>query len=93
MVQTQAGKFSLQVFYQKSLAFSKIAAIVITMKNRMTLKQAGYRYFCFNRIRHLHILRDIETGKLEAWAANRNHASFGLVYKNTHLEFVSSYSF
>lgn len=56
---------------------------------RETLKQAGYKH-----IRSVgngeHILQDIETGKYERWFANKNHASYGLIYKNTHLEFASS---
>lgn len=38
----------------------------------------------------LHIFRDVSNGNLEVWAANKNHASYGLRFKNTHLEFVSS---
>lgn len=60
--------------------------------NKQTLKQAGYRYSYFNRDHNVHILQDIESGKFEAWAANKNHASFGLIYKNTHLEFCFSLS-
>ncbi len=52
-----------------------------------TLKQAGYTYVEFRR--GLHILRDAD-GKLEVWTANKNHASYGLIFKNTHLEFASS---
>lgn len=29
--------------------------------------------------------------ELEVWVANKNHASYGLIYKNTHLEFAHSY--
>ena len=57
---------------------------------KQTLKQAGYTYVRYNSILHAHILKD-ESGKLELWVANKNHASYGLIYKNTHLEFVSSY--
>lgn len=67
-----------------------------------TLKQAGYRY-----IKYLgngeHLIKD-ETDSLDPllknagqiWAANKNHASYGLIFKNTHLEFcrtVSLHSF
>lgn len=53
-----------------------------------TLKQAGYKH-----IKTLgngeHLLED-EDGKKEIWFANKNHASWGLIYKNTHLEFARS---
>lgn len=57
---------------------------------KQTLKQAGYTYVGFHAIRKLHILRD-EDGKLELWFASKNHASYGLIWGNTHLEFASSY--
>lgn len=53
-----------------------------------TLKEAGYRHVRFQD--GFHILMEVETGKLEKWVANKNHASYGLIYKNTHLEFCSS---
>lgn len=62
--------------------------ILRTMKE--TLKQSGYSYSHFDRARKLHILRENSTGKLEGWVANKNHASYGIIYKNTHLEFVTS---
>jgi hypothetical protein len=52
-----------------------------------SIKEAGYEYVRFES--PYHILKEVETGKLEKWVANKNHASFGLVYKNTQLEFVS----
>lgn len=57
---------------------------------RETLKEAGYRYVEFDQQAGGHILRHVETGKLEVWFANKNHASYGLRYKNTHLEFARS---
>lgn len=61
------------------------------MNNKQTLKQAGYTY-----VRSLgnkyHLLSDgNNNGHLEVWTCNKNHASFGLIWNNTHLEFVSSY--
>jgi len=54
-----------------------------------TLKQAGYRHIhCIGN--GCHILQDIETGKYEKWFCNKNHASYGIIYKNTHLEFACS---
>lgn len=55
---------------------------------KQTLKEAGYDYVRFQD--GFHILREVETGKLEMWVAHKDHASYGLVYKNTHLEFCSS---
>ena len=50
-----------------------------------TLKEAGYTY-----IKYLgdgkHLLEEID-GEPEIWFANKNHANYGLIYKNTHLEF------
>jgi hypothetical protein len=52
-----------------------------------TFKEAGYTY-----VRYLgngeHLLRWSENNFLEIWFSNKNHASYGLKYKNTHLEFV-----
>ena len=57
-----------------------------------TLKKGGYVH-----IRTLsagvHVLENIKAEKpyqFEVWFANKNHASYGLVYKNTHLEFARS---
>jgi hypothetical protein len=53
-----------------------------------TFKQAGYSYVKFLGDGD-HLLKN-EFGNLELFATNKNHASWGLVYKNTHLEFVRS---
>jgi hypothetical protein len=59
---------------------------------RETLKQAGYEHVEF--VPGVgHILRDVgrnDSAKLELWVARKNHASYGIIYKNTHLEFVRS---
>lgn len=55
---------------------------------RETLKQAGYEHVRFDPQQGGHVLRDKDTGRLELWVANKGHASYGLIYKNTHLEFV-----
>jgi hypothetical protein len=57
---------------------------------RETLKQAGYTYIKFDRVQQVHVLEDID-GNREAWFANKNHAGYGLIYRNTHLEFARSY--
>jgi hypothetical protein len=54
-----------------------------------TLKQAGYKYISYVGYK-THILQDTKTGEREVWFANKNHASYGIVYKNTHLEFCNS---
>ena len=53
-----------------------------------TLKEAGYTHVCMSGPGN-HILKN-EDGKLELWVANKFSASASLIYKNTHLEFVSS---
>ncbi len=55
---------------------------------RETLKQAGYTHEK-TLGNGSHLLRDTD-GKREIWQSRKGHASFGLIYKNTHLEFVSS---
>ncbi len=60
------------------------------MKNKETLSQAGYEYIRFDKASRLHILRDKLNGRLEGWTANKGHASYGLVFRNTELEFVTS---
>lgn len=54
-----------------------------------TLKEAGYEHLRFEN--GTHILKDVHTGRLERWVKNKNHASYGLIYKNTHLEFCGGY--
>lgn len=58
------------------------------MKNKETLKSAGYSYIKYLSNK-THLLEN-DFGKFEIWVANKNHASYGLIYKNTHLEFIRS---
>lgn len=55
-----------------------------------TLKEAGYTYIKGHSGVHV-LLPDatVEDYKplYEVWYANKNHASYGIKYKNTHLEF------
>jgi hypothetical protein len=51
-----------------------------------TLKQAGYSYVR-KGLNGSHILKNSQ-GELELFGNNKNHASWGLIYKNTHLEFI-----
>jgi hypothetical protein len=55
-----------------------------------TLRQAGYKYKMYLGNKK-HLLLEVESEKLELFASNKGHASWGLIYKNTHLEFVSSW--
>ncbi len=59
-----------------------------------TMKQAGYSHI--GTIRYTgdgkvtHVLLEHSTGNKEEWFSNKNHASYGLIYKNTHLEFAGT---
>jgi hypothetical protein len=55
---------------------------------RQTLKEAGY--VSIKSLSKGKFLLVDQTGKREVWFANKNHASYGLKYKNTHLEFAYS---
>lgn len=51
-----------------------------------TMKKAGYKYAGY--IGHgEHVLLPDNGQPAEVWASNKNHASYGIIYKNTHLEF------
>lgn len=55
-----------------------------------TFKKAGYIYIK-NLGNGQHLLENIRGEKpyqFEVWFSNKNHASYGLIYKNTHLEFA-----
>jgi hypothetical protein len=54
--------------------------------SKRTFKQAGYTYIK-NMGNKSHLLIGPE-GITEVWVCNKNHASYGLIYKNTHLEFA-----
>lgn len=53
-----------------------------------TLREAGYVSIQKTHD-NMYILIDKE-GKKEFWFANKNHASYGIKYRNTHLEFAHS---
>ena len=55
---------------------------------RETLKEAGYKHI-LTMSPGEHILEN-EDGGYEVWFANKGHASYGLIYGNTHLEFARS---
>lgn len=56
-----------------------------------TLKKGNYKYLKYLGYKE-HLLLDKNTNNKEVWASNKNHASYGLIYKNTHLEFCRSYN-
>lgn len=60
------------------------------MANYDIMKDSGYEYSHFDHKARKHILRRKADGKREAWAANKNHASYGIIFKNTHLEYCYS---
>lgn len=53
-----------------------------------TLKQGGYKDI--QSVGHKEFILIDENGKKELWFSNKNHASYGIIYKNTHLEFIRS---
>lgn len=61
-----------------------------TMALKETMKQAGYEHVLTCEGGRSHILRNLETGNSEVWFANKDHAGYGIIYKNTHLEFAHS---
>ena len=56
-----------------------------------SMKAAGYKYIGF--IGHgQHVLQPVDGRPAEVWFSNKNHASYGIIYKNTHLEFAHTAS-
>lgn len=55
-----------------------------------TMQEAGYSFIRKDKETGLYLLRDTKTKNLEWWAANKNHASYGISFRGTHLEFASS---
>lgn len=56
-----------------------------------TLKSEGYKYL-FQDLDGYHVLYEIATGNIERWTSHINAACYTLKYKNTELEFCSSYN-
>ena len=54
--------------------------------NKWSLRGEGYTFVTYLGDGE-HLLKSKE-GNLEIWFSNKNHASYGLIYKNTHLEFA-----
>lgn len=57
--------------------------------NKWNMAKEGHIYIKFIGDKQ-HLLQNPDDGSFEIWVSNKNHASFGLIYKNTHLEFVGS---
>ncbi len=58
--------------------------------DRETMKQAGLVHV-LTLPQGEHILYNKHTDTHEVWFANKNHASYGIVYKNTHLEYARDF--
>lgn len=56
-----------------------------------TLASEGYKYL-FQDENSYHVLYEIATGNIERWSSHINAACYTLKYKNTELEFCSSYN-
>lgn len=56
------------------------------------MSDANYIWVCYLPRDKYHILYNQTTHGYEIWFANKNHASWGLLYKNTHLEFIRDIS-
>jgi hypothetical protein len=56
---------------------------------KQTLNQADYCYIKYLGD-SLHLLKDNKTYKLEIFFPNKNHSSWGIIWENTHLEFMRS---
>jgi len=56
-----------------------------------TMQKAGYKYGGYMGHGE-HVLVPVDGRPAEVWASNKNHASYGIIYKNTHLEFCRTAS-
>ena len=50
------------------------------------------KHLYYNHGTGVHVMYDTDCKQFERWIANYNHASYRFKYKNTHLEFCSSYN-
>jgi hypothetical protein len=62
-------------------------AKVLKNPYKVNFKEADIKYVKYLGFGE-HLLHDVATNSDEIWFSNKNHASFGLTYKNTHLEFA-----
>lgn len=56
-----------------------------------TFNKANYQYLKYLGLKQ-HLLLNVDAGTKEVFSSNKHHASWGLIYKNTHLEFVRSFN-
>lgn len=61
------------------------------MSNYETPKQAGYRYIYSDKDTGLHMFYNVTTHVMECFAKSKNHAGWALNWRNTQLEFCSSW--
>ena len=61
---------------------------------KQTMKEAGYKFMRRDGSGKGagYVLKEIDSGNLEIWYANKGHASYGIIYGNTELEFARSIS-
>jgi len=55
-----------------------------------TMGKAGYKFIRKDPNTGEYLLQEISTKNLEWWFANKNHAGYGIIHRNTHLEFARS---
>ena len=55
---------------------------------KQTMEQAGYTFIRKDNNIGGYLLQNNETKELEWWYANKDHASYGIKFRNTHLEFA-----
>jgi hypothetical protein len=58
---------------------------------KQTFKQANSAYLYYDTDTKEHMVWDKDTKEIEVYVARKNHASWGLKYKNTHLEFCATW--
>ena len=56
-----------------------------------TITQAGYKYLYFDKAENTHVLYNVAIKTVEVFAKSKNFSGWGLKYKNTDLEFISSW--
>jgi len=57
---------------------------------KQTLKEANYQFMGMSDDNYYYRLLNLDTKCTELFVKNKNHASWGIKYKNTHLEFCAS---
>lgn len=64
--------------------------IIEVIMQKEFMAEAGYKYGGYCAEFGAHCLIRVDSGKRELWVANKNHASYGITWRNTHLKFVTS---